>query len=255
MVYCPCMQEYITIKEAIELTGKSDATIRRLLRRKLKEDPDAEPGQMIRQEPRGSGFIYTVDKGLLESEGWLPMYPPKQAPTQNQDVHRQNADDDQVDDQADDEQTTETEGVVGSQPPTQEGRGVYSQPLFEALAGTIDVLKNQLQAKDDQLATRDQHIGRLIEDRERTDILLGNLQNRIYALEAPPKRAEQAVEVESAPESGDTDQDVEPASAGAASAAAIHEAAEHPEHVDDEDSTAEAGETKKRRGIWPFSRN
>lgn len=245
------MQHYLTIKEASQLTGKSDATVRRLLRRKLKS-AYAEASQVIRQKKTPSGFVYTIDRAFLEREGWLPMQTPRQGAMQNQNPPTQNGQSAYADDQADDEETPETGAVTGSHPPMQtprqEGGGVPSQPLVEALTGTIDVLRDQLAVKDSQLATRDRQIERLIEDRERTDILLGNLQNRIYALEAPPARRAGPITGQDGPSgaAGDT--------AEAGMDQVMEDAPESPQEPEHE-TQPRAGETTRRRGFWPFSRN
>lgn len=249
------MQHYLTIKEASALTGKSDATVRRLLRRKLKS-AYAEAMQVIRQTKTPSGFVYTMDRAFLEREGLLPTQPPRQGAMQNQNPPTQN----HADDQAVDENPAETAGVTGSHPPRQtpmqESRGVESGALVEALAGTIDVLKNQLAVKDGQLATRDRQIERLIEDRERTDILLGNLQNRIYALEAPPARRQRPITDQE--EGTPADQDTEPAGpepAPTTRVEVVEHAPDSPQEPGPEAPAPGAHGAAKRRGFWPFSRN
>ena len=60
-------EDFITIREATELTGKARITIRRLIKDLLlKDNPEAT--QMIRKEQTGEGFIYKISKAFLLKE-------------------------------------------------------------------------------------------------------------------------------------------------------------------------------------------
>lgn len=197
------MKSFITIKEATLLTGKSEITIRRLIRHVLKHDY-ADAGQMIRQEKTSSGFVYTIDKDLLAQKHLLlPTPPTTQTPGHEHPLTSPVSTpgpssayvDGQPADQAEVHQATETpaqpedqgSGRSPSHLRTHNPSSAYAgdQPLFKALATTIDVLKDQLTAKDHQLGVKDEQISALIKDRERSDVLLKNLQDGIYLLQRP----------------------------------------------------------------------
>jgi len=193
----PPMKSFITIKEACLLTGKSEITIRRLIRHLLKHD-QANAGPMIRHEKTPSGFVYTIDKELLAQKHLLlATQPPTQ--TLGHDQALAYADDtaseksDQAEPPSSPEFQQQPPGQSPSQPTRQNPPSAYAgdQPLVKALVDTIDVLKDQLGAKDHQLAVKDEQISALIKDRERSDVLLKNLQDRIYLL-PPPDPSDEA---------------------------------------------------------------
>ncbi len=68
-------KDFITIRQATELTGKADITIRRLIRRLIKQN-NPETMQMIRQKQAGKNFIYKINRDLLFKE--LKMNEPVQ---------------------------------------------------------------------------------------------------------------------------------------------------------------------------------
>src|SRR5687767_14384497 len=63
----------LTIQEATQITGKSEKTMRRLIKHLLKMDKNA--GKKIQQIPYPGGFTYRIDKEYLLTQ--------TQPPTQN----------------------------------------------------------------------------------------------------------------------------------------------------------------------------
>lgn len=72
--------EYITIKEATTLLGKSEITIRRLIKRLL-SSPDKD---VVKKVSDGSGFIYTIRKSYITG-----TQSPTQPTTQNENMTSQ----------------------------------------------------------------------------------------------------------------------------------------------------------------------
>jgi len=60
-------EDFITIREASELTGKSDKVIRGLIKDLLKQS-NPEATDLIRQDKTGGGFIYKINKDFLLKE-------------------------------------------------------------------------------------------------------------------------------------------------------------------------------------------
>ena len=224
------MNEFITIKEAGKLTGKSEVTIRRLIKRALKSEY-AEADQLITQKRTPSGFIYTMDTAFLEHEGLLPAHPTTQEGSQTTHEHKPDTEADQVDEQAQPEKLPESEGEQGDHSPTQGPEQVDSQPLVSALVGTIEVLKNQLSAKDDQIRA-------FQNAQERHDVLLKNLQDKIYLLEQPEP-------VESEPEPQEQSEQ------GTGEQEPVDDA---PEQASEPEQDKPAKATSGRRW-WSFSKN
>jgi len=55
---------FITIRQATELTGKADITIRRLIKHLIKQD-NPETMQMIRRKHAGKNSVYKINKDFL----------------------------------------------------------------------------------------------------------------------------------------------------------------------------------------------
>ena len=193
------MKEIFTIKEVAGITGKSEVTIRRLITQKLKDD-HAEGNQLIRREKTPSGFFYTIDKAFLEQENLLPTQEGDQEGSQDKQVHSQKEKVDYADDKAEEGKDEKSEHKQGdqdekatTQPDDQEG----SQPLFDSLAGTIEVLKGQLDAKDEQ-------ISKLMQSRENADLLIANLSQQLQLKAGDQSVEGEITEVEEQEDSGPT---------------------------------------------------
>ena len=70
----------LTIQEATQVTGKSEKTIRRLIKNLLKTDKNA--GKKIQQTPSPGGFTYRLDKEYLLTQTQSPTQKATQEDTQ-----------------------------------------------------------------------------------------------------------------------------------------------------------------------------
>ena len=163
---------FITIRQATELTGKADITIRRLIRRLIKQN-NPETMQMIRQKRAGKNFIYKINKDLLFKE--LKMSGPTQEIKEKKEFF----------DTRKKEQTEIPETVE----------------ILKAKNEIINILKGELYKKDGQMKTKDWQIGslgkkidNLIERDHETNVILKGLQDRVFMLESPKKPQEAEVE-------------------------------------------------------------
>lgn len=129
--------EYLTIKQASELVGKSEDTIRRLIKHVVKAKPD-EASLFIKKQGNDKTFYYTVSDELLRQTFDMP--------TQTPDV------------------------------PTQLPSPVVHQSEMQAV---VDVLREQLRIKDEQIADLGKKVDNLIERSRETNILLKGLQNML----------------------------------------------------------------------------
>jgi len=165
-------KDFITIRQATELTGKADITIRRLIRRLIKQN-NPETIQMIRQKQAGKNFIYKINKDLLFKE--LKMSEPVQEIKEKKEFF----------DTREKKQTETPETVE----------------VLKAKNEIINILKGELYKKDGQMKTKDWQIGslgkkidNLIERDRETNILLKGLQDRVFMLEGPKKPQEAETE-------------------------------------------------------------
>ena len=220
------MTQFVTIKEAARLAGKSEITIRRLIKRLLKIN-SSRADQLIRQEQTRAGFIYALDRELLVQEGLLTS----QEHTQTDQVSSQTEQSDYADDKAGQEQPAETQEQGTGQATTQEPDQVTKQvndPLIKTLDSTVETLKGQLTAKDDQIA-------KLIQSRENADLLIANLSHQLQLKEPEPAGVVEAEVTEIDREAGP-----EVEIPGDDPLQAPKQGTEDP---------------KKRSGWWPFSKN
>jgi len=180
------MNEFITIKQAGELTGKAEITIRRLIKGILWSG-DLATEEMVRQIETAQGFTYTINRAYVLSiykpttqkdklsistgkvsrriDTKSPIQATTQPPIQHEQVSRQN------------------DKVSSQIQPSQE---------LATVIDLIEVLKEQLRAKDEQIRG-------LIRAQERADIILKGLQDKFMMLENKPEKREQA-EAEVKPE-------------------------------------------------------
>ena len=155
----------LTLPKASKLTGRHEDTIRRLIKKLLKTDPQA--GEKIKQEQTVRGFHYLIDEEYLLQH----VQPLQDTQEQKGDATRERASD----------QPTQQPLNKGLHQPTHQApqQGLY-QPTHAELKAkdeTITILKKQLEQKDEQ-------IRQLIERGREANILLKGYQDK-YLLEAP----------------------------------------------------------------------
>lgn len=221
---------FLTIKEASDLAGKSEITIRRLIKLLTTQQENASPlspiskynlssemiRQMIRQDKQSdnpqSPFIYKISEDLIRQvfnlttpattqtppEDTQPIARPTQTTTQEdtqtptQEKNKANATDN------DTKPTTQMPTQGDTQPTTQ----ASSQDA--TLLSIIDFLKEQIKVKDEQTKDMSNKIDQLIERDRETNIILMKLQDKVFMLEGakpkPTEPAETAEQVETKPE-------------------------------------------------------
>lgn len=145
---------FITITEAARLTGQSDLAIMRTIKDFLQQ-PGVNQDEILRKEPRDNSFVYLVNKEVLLRE--LAKGEEEQQPLQ---------------------ETREA--------PTPE------QDLLQAKNEMIATLQKVLDTKDRQLEDLSKKIDQLIERNRETNILLKNLQDKIFLLEQGRPNKKQA---------------------------------------------------------------
>ncbi|MBI2123742.1 MAG: hypothetical protein HYU04_00630 [Candidatus Wildermuthbacteria bacterium] len=149
-------QEFITIAEAVRLTGQSDVDLMRLLKDRMESDGlDIE--SITRKEQRGSRMMYLISKAFLLKE--LDMeHPQEDIP---QDIVEEPAKEQQV----------------------------SPDVLLVAKDEMIATLQKIVETKDRQMDDLSKKIDELIERDRETNFLLRGLQEKIFALEGPKRDA------------------------------------------------------------------
>ena len=156
--------QMLTLTQASKLTGRHEDTIRRVIKHLLKTDEVAE--EKITQEKTVRGFRYLIDQEYLLSK-LQPLHQPSQSDNEGNNGT------------ASDKPLHQPLNNVGNQPLYQSPQDGL-QPLYAELKAkdeTIEILKKQLDQKDDQ-------IRQLLERGRETNILLKGYQEK-YLLEAP----------------------------------------------------------------------
>lgn len=174
-------QEFITIAEAVRLTGQSDVELMRILKDRMESDGlDIE--SITRKEQRGNRTVYVISKAFLLGEL-----------------------DTEQDPQEDASQEVEKEPEQEQQRPLIESEG-SSEPgrphvLLVAKDEMIGTLQKIIETKDRQMDDLSKKIDELIERDRETNFLLRGLQEKIFALEGPkrdvsPEKKSEAMKTE-----------------------------------------------------------
>lgn len=168
MNYKKIEQDYLTIKEVAKLTGKSEITIRRLIKNEPYQDsmqdsmqPNKLSRLLIKKEKTQRGFVYKVQKQFILDKIKLK--------TRLSDKLSDKVDD-KVDDKVNDKAGDKVSGDKLS--------GKISNEI-------VLILKEQLQIKDKQIENLSRKIDELIERDRETNIILKGLQDKFFLLEAP----------------------------------------------------------------------
>ncbi|MDO8633107.1 MAG: hypothetical protein Q7K38_00990 [Candidatus Wildermuthbacteria bacterium] len=156
-------QEFVTIAEAVRLTGESDVTLMRLLKEAL-EASGISLEQITRKEQREKGMMYLLNKEfLLKALAGEPIEikTPKKAEPQEEVEFRAK---EVVEERS--TASTETSGEV-----------------LKVKDEMIDILQRVIETKDGQIGDLSKKIDQLIERDRETNFLLKGLQDRIFLLE------------------------------------------------------------------------
>ena len=162
--------DFLTIKQAAELTNKSTITIRRLIKLLLMQN-DPEVIHLIKQKQGRGGFIYKVKQDLIRQKYNLPTQKDKQ----KENLPTQKIEDDKV---------------TQKQKPKTSNNANVNIEVLEAKTEIINILKGELYKKDHQMKTKDWQIGslgkkidNLIERDRETNILIKGLQDKVFMIE------------------------------------------------------------------------
>ena len=148
-------QEFITIAEAVRLTGQSDVDLMRLLKDRM-ESSGLDIESITRKEQRGSRMMYLISKAFLLRELDIAQNHQVDIP---QEVAKE---------------------------PDQEQQ-VPPDALLEAKDEMIGTLQKIVETKDRQMDDLSKKIDELIERDRETNFLLRGLQEKIFALEGPKR--------------------------------------------------------------------
>ena len=173
---------------------------------------------------------------LLIQEGLLSS----QEHTQTDHVSSLTEQSEYADDKAGEEQPAETQEQGTGQATTQEPDQVTTQvndPLIKTLDSTVETLKGQLTAKDDQIA-------KLIQSRENADLLIANLSQQLQLKEPEPAGVVEA-------EVTEVDREAEPEEQGTGDQEATDDAPEQASEPEQDKPV----KTKSGRRWWSFSSN
>lgn len=154
-------QEFITIAEAVILTGESDVTLMRLLKEAL-EASGIPLEQITRKEQREKGMMYLLNKDfLLKALAGEPteVKASKEAELQAEEI-------------------AEERSSASIETPRE---------VLKVKDEMIAVLQGVLETKDRQMDDLSKKIDELIERDRETNFLLRGLQEKIFALEGPKR--------------------------------------------------------------------
>ena len=179
-------QEFVTIAEAVKLTGESDVTLMRLLKEAL-EVSGVSLEQITRKEQREKGMMYLLNKEfLLKALAGEPIEikASKEVDPQEEVEFRVKAASKGPLRQSDSEARGE---------PRPAGREVVEErstastetsgEVLKVKDEMIDILQGVIETKDGQIGDLSKKIDQLIERDRETNFLLKGLQDRIFLLE------------------------------------------------------------------------
>jgi hypothetical protein len=204
------MNQFISIKEASIFTGKSDITIRRLIKRLLNQDHELT-SQVINRESTPSGIIYKIKKEFLAKELKMDYLlnnqmnnPSNQSPTHS--TNQEDSHSEQVINQTTNQEKDEAEfkakeaeqGTAQNENPTTHSTSQKNNPpdqattqtqtgdsnkTIEILQEVIGLMREQLQAKDLQLAAKHEENQELIRGNRESIATINVLTQRLMLTE------------------------------------------------------------------------
>jgi len=160
------MYKFLTIAESALLTGKSEKTIRRIIKKvttHIGQDRVGESTPEIRLEKRPNGFIYLINQEILEK------YLAGHFGEVDKGRVRQN----------------DQSGQVRLDKDIEETSLEKEKKQVPSYTGDVQILLDYVETLKKQLDTRDFQINELIKRNSETNILLKGLQNKLFLLEQP----------------------------------------------------------------------
>lgn len=150
------MDQHLTVKEAVRLTGKSESTIKRLIREIVNDPGHPDRGFILppndeveRRRDAGEPYVWKLDRQLL-----LRRFPKEEAAEE------------------------------GSRPAAVGAGDAHSAPIIEVLREQLQSKDRQIQTLETQLDRKDKQIENLNERMHESNILMNELQKRL-AIAAP----------------------------------------------------------------------
>ena len=161
--------EFLTLKQASVETGKSEITIRRLVKGLLNQKntpilamttqlPNLNE-QMIRREKTATGFVYSIEKRFLFNKLKLPFL-----------VNSQSGGTAKVDD--------------SNEQIRREGKEELTREIIKSKDEVIAILKEQISQKDTQIKHLAKVSGDMAETQKQTNFILKREQDRVLLLES-----------------------------------------------------------------------
>lgn len=163
----PVMDQHLTVKEAVNLTGKSESTIKRLIRDIVNQPDHPDRGFILppqdeveRRRKAGEPYVWKIDRQLL-----LRRFPQEEAAEE------------------------------GSRTVAAGGGDSHAAPIIEVLREQLQSKDRQIQTLETQLDRKDKQIENLNERMHESNILMNELQKRLaIAAPNPPAGASQPVD-------------------------------------------------------------
>lgn len=187
---------YISIKDALQITGVSEPTLRRLARKAKGEQKQYIEGKLhlldsylYKYYPTISGSTQSLVTSQNDRVSSQNTYTYDYLTNQNGNVTSQK---EKILDHPDQVTSQTNQPAKNQEPPLPKE---YYQNLSAAKDYTIQTISQQLQIKDAQLQERDQQINQLIERDRESNIIIQSLQERVPKQLQAPQQAQEAKQV------------------------------------------------------------
>ncbi len=161
------MDQHLTVKEAVSLTGKSESTIKRLIREIVNHPDHSDRGYILppqdeveRRRQAGEPYVWKIDRQLL-----LRRFPQEET------------------------------GEEGSRTAASGGGDQNAAPIIEVLREQLQSKDRQIQTLETQLDRKDTQIENLNERMHESNVLMNELQKRL-AITGPNPSADSSQPVD-----------------------------------------------------------
>lgn len=178
------MSDFINIKEASELTGKAEITIRRLVKRFIKKNP-----KQIKRSEAKNGYTYHIEKAFLLEKLNLTSLLSDQMDNSKEPLNDQSKKTETQEGLS--EKVKVNDQLINPLKILQDELKIKNDQLKERDA----FYKKQLDTKDKQLSKKDDQIDNLLERDREKNILIKNLQDQ-FLLQNPETEIFESAEEE-----------------------------------------------------------
>lgn len=169
-------QEFITIAEAVRLTGQSDVELMRFLKDRMESD-GISIESITRKEQRGNRVLYVISKAFLLRELASLREVSRRDTKPREDVFQEISQEQQGQEAEEQAEHPKVETPV------------VPDALLGAKDEMIGALQKIIETKDRQMDSLSEKIDELIERDRETNFLLKGLQDRIFLLEGPQRNS------------------------------------------------------------------